>query len=46
VGIQQPGFNGKKRSQMRAIAIDSGFAEIWLGQRLVNGANLSRISSF
>jgi hypothetical protein len=28
------------------IAIDLGFAEIWLGQRLVNGAKLSRISSF
>jgi hypothetical protein len=46
VGIQQSKINGQKRSQMRAIAIDLGFAEIWLGQRLVNGANLSGISSF
>jgi hypothetical protein len=46
VGIQQSKVNGQKRGQMRAIATDLGFAEIWLAQRLVNGANLSRISSF
>jgi hypothetical protein len=44
--FSNPRFNGQKRSQKRAIAIDSGFAEIWLGQRLVNGVHLSRISSF
>jgi hypothetical protein len=43
--FSNPGFNGKKR-QKRAIAIDLGFAEIWLGQRLVNGARRSRNSSF
>jgi hypothetical protein len=44
--LRNPGFNGQKRSQKRATAIDVGCAEIWLGQRLVNGVNLSRISSF
>jgi len=44
--LRNPRFNGQKRSQIRAIAIDLGFAEIWLGHRLVNGAKLSRISSF
>jgi hypothetical protein len=36
--LRNPRFNGQKRSQKRAIAIDLGFAEIWLGQSLVNGA--------
>jgi hypothetical protein len=36
--LRNPGFNGQKRSQKHAIAIDLGFAEIWLGQSLVNGA--------
>jgi hypothetical protein len=44
--LRDPRFNGQKRSQICAITIDSSFAEIWLGQRLVNGAKLSRISSF
>jgi hypothetical protein len=44
--FSNPRFNGQKRSQMSAIAIDLGFAEIWLGQSLVNGAKLSRNSSF
>jgi hypothetical protein len=44
--FSNPRFNGQKRSQKRAIAIDLGFAEIWLGQRLVNGVKVSRISSF
>jgi hypothetical protein len=35
--FSNPRFNGQKRSQKRAIAIDLDFAEIWLGQRLVNG---------
>jgi len=44
--FSNPRFNSQKRSQKRAIAIDLGSAEIWLGQRLVNGAKPSRISSF
>jgi hypothetical protein len=44
--FSDPRFNGQKRKGKRAIAIDLGFAEIWLGHRLVNGAKLSRISSF
>jgi hypothetical protein len=44
--FSNPRFNRQKRSQIRAIAIDLGFGEIWLGHRLVNGANLARISSF
>jgi hypothetical protein len=35
-----------KNRRIRAIAIDLGFAEIWLAQSLVNGAKLSAISSF
>jgi hypothetical protein len=35
-----------KTQQKHAIAIDLGCAEIWLGQSLVNGAKLSRNSSF
>jgi hypothetical protein len=38
VGIAQSKVQRPKRSQKRAIAIDLGFAEIWLGQSLVNGA--------
>jgi hypothetical protein len=44
--FSNPRLNGQKRSQIRAIAVDRGFAEIWLGQSLVNGAKPSRISSF
>jgi len=44
--LRNPRFNGQKRNQISAIAIDLGFAEIWLGHRLVNGARLSRNSSF
>jgi hypothetical protein len=43
--LRNPRFNGQN-AEKRAIAIDLGLAEIWLGQRLVNGANMSRISSF
>jgi hypothetical protein len=39
-------FIGQKRSQTSAIAIDPVFAEIWPGPGLVNGATLSRNSSF
>jgi len=44
--FSNPRFNRKKRSEISALAIDLDLAEIWLGHRLVNGANLSRISSF
>jgi len=37
VGIQQSKVQWPKRSEKRAIAIDLDFAEIWLGQSLVNG---------
>jgi ribosomal protein S16 len=46
VGIAQSRVQWPKRSQKHAIAIDLGSAEIWLGQSLVNGAKLSRNSSF
>ena len=44
--LSNPRFNGQKRSKISAIAIDTVPAEIWLGQGLVNGAKLSRNSSF
>jgi hypothetical protein len=40
------GSTAKNASEMSAIAIGLDLAEIWLGHSLVNGANLSRISSF
>jgi hypothetical protein len=46
VGIQQSWVQRQKTQSKSAIAIDLGLAEIWLGQKLVNGAKLSRISSF
>jgi hypothetical protein len=42
--LRNPRFNGQKRSQKRAIAIDLGFAEIWLGQSLVNGARAADLT--
>jgi hypothetical protein len=44
--LRNPGFNDQNAAKKCAIAIDLGFAEIWLGQSLVNGARLSRNSSF
>jgi hypothetical protein len=45
-GIQQSFGSTAKNAAKYAIAVDLGWAEIWPGQRLVNGAKLSRISSF
>jgi hypothetical protein len=38
VGVQQSRVQRPKRSKTGAIAIDSGWAEIWLAQRVVNAA--------
>jgi hypothetical protein len=43
--FSNPRFNGQKRSEIRAIAIDLGLAEIWLGQRLVNGSRGRRFEA-
>jgi hypothetical protein len=46
VGIARSRVQRPKTQPIRAIAIELDLAEIWPGQSLVNGANLSRISSF
>jgi hypothetical protein len=38
VGVQQSRVQRPKRGKTGAIAIDSGWAEIWLAQRVVNAA--------
>jgi hypothetical protein len=43
--FSNPRFNGQKRSEIRAITIDLGLAEIWLGQRLVNGSRGRRFEA-
>jgi hypothetical protein len=45
VGIWQSKVQQPKRSKKRAIAIDLGPAEIWLGQWLVNGARRCRFKA-
>jgi lambda repressor-like predicted transcriptional regulator len=40
------GSTAKNASEISAIAIDLGGAEIWPGRRVVNGAKVSRNSSF
>jgi hypothetical protein len=40
------GSTAKNASEISAIAIDFGFAEIWPGQGVVNGAKVSGNSSF
>jgi hypothetical protein len=42
VGIQQSFGSMAKNAPKYAIAIDLGLAEIWLGQKLVNGGQCRR----
>jgi len=41
--FSNPRFNGQKRSEIRPLAIDLGFAEIWLAQSLVNGGQATSL---
>jgi hypothetical protein len=43
--FSNPRFNGQNAAKKRAIAIDLGSAEIWPGQRLVNGAQPQRFQA-
>jgi hypothetical protein len=44
--FSNPGFKGQNAAKKRAIAIDLGAAEIWLGHRLVNGGRDRRFEAF